>query len=164
MDVVAIAPEWVGLIGALGGVLVTGCVGLATAILNHRWQSDSARTERDHQQRESFSASQLAAYNRYLAAYEGFENLVASLPPLSPESNLRREIHEQDPVSDDEFKAAANHIRLVAGDHVIEAFERFTDAWNRALTGDASPDVQRCKLELIEAMRAEQQHGVQRGA
>jgi hypothetical protein len=38
------------LIGALGGVLITGGIALATAILNHRWQAknDAKTTIRDH--------------------------------------------------------------------------------------------------------------------
>ena len=158
MQVFAIATEWIGLIGALGGVLITGCVGLATAVLNHGWQKEGTHDEHERQRLETFSALQREAYSRYLAAYEAFENLVTCLPAISADVDLRRQIHEQDPVAVDEFYAAENHVRLLAGDDVVEALNRFTDAWQRALSGDSEPYVLGHKRALIDAMRAEQRH------
>src|SRR5437016_2990531 len=80
--VTAISTAWVGVIGALGGVIVTGLIGLVTAVLNHRWQRASAHEERSHTAREAQAALRREAYVRYLAATDALEGFVITRPPL----------------------------------------------------------------------------------
>lgn len=158
MFVLALATQWVGLLGALGGVLITGCIGLATAWLNHRWQRESAFDERAHQQREARASLQREAYSRYLAAYEAFENHVTTVDLDDVETeDIWPKLHKKNPAVVDEFYAAANHARLLAGDGVLAAIEAFDEAWEGAVFGDADEDViAEQKKELIKAMRVEQ--------
>jgi hypothetical protein len=64
---------WFALAGALGGVTLTGPLGLITASLNHRWD-ERARTEQQVQaaqeQRRKVSHDYLVAANSYWLTVE----------------------------------------------------------------------------------------------
>jgi hypothetical protein len=77
----------VTLAAALGGVLLTGLISLATLMLNHRWQSRSTDRRRlqDHntlvrqERRESYAAYWLA-WNRFIHELRRVEEVVRELP------------------------------------------------------------------------------------
>ena len=140
------------MVGALGGVLITGCVGLATAVLTHRWQHESVLDERAYQRREGLASLQREAYARYLAAIEAFYNSLLRLPRDERQAGWSS-ILNRNPAGVDELYAAANHARLLASDPVVEALDAFTETWQRDLGA-----VKDQKERLIQAMRAEQTH------
>jgi hypothetical protein len=163
----AIDTQWIGLIGALGGVVVTGLIGLATAVLNHRWQRASGREDRTHQAREAKAAIQRQAYARYLAAMEAVDTFLITRPPR-PEIPVRdrlRANRQEDPKVFDEYDAAQAIAQLVAGDRVRDALGEFENQWTEACLAAVTADdpleatsglENTSKKEMIAAMRAEQ--------
>lgn len=79
---------WFTLAGALGGVLITGIVSLATLTLSHRWQAQSAERQRlqDHntlvrqERRDSYAAYWLA-WNQFIHDLRRLKDQVRELPP-----------------------------------------------------------------------------------
>ncbi len=78
---------WFTLAGAIGGVLVTGLVSLTTAMLNHRWQSESTERQllQDHntlvrQERQESYAAYWLAWNRFIHEIRKLRDRVQELP------------------------------------------------------------------------------------
>jgi hypothetical protein len=78
-DAAATTTAWFTLAGALGGVLLTSAVALVTAVLNHRWQTQTAqrqlRQEHDRQLRQERRES----YARYLSAWNRLSQQLRTL-------------------------------------------------------------------------------------
>jgi hypothetical protein len=162
-----IGPEWVGVIGALGGVLVTGIVGIATAILNHRLQRASNREDRAHQAQEANLTLRREAYAHYLTALEAIDNFLVTRPPRSTSDwkEQLRTTHKENPAVFDAYYAALAGAQLVAGDRVAHALDRYKGEWDKTLASiltssdplevevDTETEV---KEEMLTAMRAEQ--------
>jgi hypothetical protein len=159
------ATQWIGLVGALAGVLASGMIGLATAILTHRWQRDSKREERSREARFAQAELQREAYVSYLAALEALENYLSSLSPKSSTdiTTWRDESRNANPAVWDAVDAARTRARLVAGDEVLIGINRFEDAWVQCLIRwltkvdkTALDGIDGLKDGLINAMRVEQ--------
>jgi hypothetical protein len=131
----ALSEGWIGLIGALGGVALTGVITLITAILTQRWTLQSARVQQRHdllakraELRRDAYARLLIAAEHVLIAYDAWKPPDPSLPALE----LIDAQYRDQPEPRDEYFAAYNHARLVAGESVAEALAAFddsVDAW-----------------------------------
>jgi hypothetical protein len=159
--------QWIGLIGALGGVVVSGVVGLTTATLTHRWQRAGSREDRSHQARETIAALRREAYARYLTTMEAAASFILTRPPQpdTPLADRLRSIREEDPKIFDDMDAAETNAQLLAGDRVLAALEVFdADWWQAASHCLEADDALRVGLEspfpspktLVAAMRDEQ--------
>jgi hypothetical protein len=131
---------WFTLAGALGGVLITGVVSLATLTLNHRWQARGADRQRlqDHntlvrqERRDSYAAYWLA-WNQFIHDLRRLQDQVRELPPgavanQSPAPGLQADVARQlqeviDKAWDAElqWRAAADALMLVADPQVEQA-------------------------------------------
>jgi hypothetical protein len=60
---------WFTLLGALGGVLLTGTFALTTAILNHRWQERAARDQAQLERSKKYREERQAAYAEFMLTY-----------------------------------------------------------------------------------------------
>jgi hypothetical protein len=175
VSVIGIAAQWVGVIGALGGVVATGVIALITAVLNHGWQRTNVREERLYQERMARAALQRETYTRYLAAREALESFVVTRQPwpnLTPAERLR-EMRDQDSKVFDEDDAALAEVRLLSGDRVFHAVDEFDEKWMAAYAeavhmdepmkaGFRSTDALR--TTMLAAMRAEQTALLERAA
>ena len=123
---------WFTLAGALGGVLITGGVGLVTAMLNHRWQARGAEQQRllQHgaqvrQDRREAYVSYWLAWNRFIHELRRVTDLVRELPPgFAPNKDL-----------EEQLKATANPERLQAQ---VESL--IDKAWHAELEWRAAAD------------------------
>lgn len=131
---------WFTLAGALGGVLITGMISLATFTLNHRWQAQGAERQRlqDHntlvrrERRDSYAAYWLA-WNQFIHDLRLLKDQVRELPPGTvanqrPAPGLQagaaRQLQEViDKAWDAElqWRAAADALMLVADPQVEQA-------------------------------------------
>lgn len=131
---------WFTLAGALGGVLITGVISLATFTLNHRWQAQGAERQRlqDHntlvrqERRDSYAAYWLA-WNQFIHDLRRLKDQVRELPPGAvanqrPAPGLQADAARQlqeviDTAWDAElqWRAAADALMLVADPQVEQA-------------------------------------------
>jgi hypothetical protein len=168
--VLAIAAQWVGVIGALGGVLLTGVFAIATAILNYRAQRTSAQEDREVQRRNSKAELLRDAYTRLqtnvftagwiLFSYTvpagevGDEQAVEALGAI-------REAHKQ---MFEELEGADSALQLLGSDRVRDASSAVTDALVDLLeatvrgkwSDDAMERIEGTRNALLEALRDEQ--------
>lgn len=159
------ATQWIGLIGALAGILASGIIGLATAILTHRWQRDSKREDRSREARFAQAELKREAYVCYLAASEALENYLSSIAP-EPGTDITTWLDESrnaNPAVWDAADAARARARLVASDEVLIGINQFEDEWVQCLVrwltkvdNAALDGIDNLKDELINAMRVEQ--------
>lgn len=168
-------PAWVGVIGSLGGVVLTSGVGIAGAAVNHRWQSSVRSEERQDRLHESRAALRREAYTRILITSDRLVNFLPTrTSPVEPEQ-LRDEKMAIDRLrqlwlgADEliaEYNAALAQGRLLAGNEVAAALEEYDD-WMMeqfSLLG-LHPDPDESKAfegiyekrgPLLQAMRREQ--------
>jgi len=164
---------WIGLIGALGGVLLTGLIGLATAALTHVWQRDTRQQERLDHLNEARAELRRDAYTRFLVASDALW-----------ESVLAQEIHEYDVSGSadlyqrlrtlgtsggkhfDEFDASYLQVKLLCGVGVEDELAGFHE-WFVAQLATALQEsdilsspvlrgLEDARQPLIAAMKAEQ--------
>jgi hypothetical protein len=158
---------WIGLVGALGGVALTGIIGLVTAVLNNRWQERAAARARTHSAVEQWDSLRRDAYVRYLVAAQRVGELIDGADRLPSEGETvfqyMRSLGSGSLEATNAYDEALRHARLVAGDDVYEAIRRYDDwltgAALRRLDGDQSSFGTWDTVEepLVSAMRAEQQ-------
>jgi hypothetical protein len=73
---------WFALAGALGGILLTGGITLANAILNHRW-SEQASARTHHEQERRDAADRLrGVFHDYLVATNAYYHAVHQMHEL----------------------------------------------------------------------------------
>jgi hypothetical protein len=136
---------WFTLAGALGGVLITGAIGLATAMLNHRWQTRGREQQRlvqhgaqvRQERRETYTAY-WRAWNRFTHELRRVKDQVQELPAgFSPSKDLELQLHEAahpdrlEPqvqklidkawAAELEWRTAADAMLLIAGPAVDQA-------------------------------------------
>jgi len=131
-DAASSTVAWFTLAGALGGVLIAGVIGLATAILNHRWQARGNEQQRllqhgaqvRQERRETYAAYWLA-WNRFTHELRRVTDQVRELPTgFTPHKDL-----------DEQLKAMANPGSLKP--QVQELIEK---AWEAELEWRAAAD------------------------
>src|SRR5690625_4723563 len=126
--------EWQGLIGALGGVLLTGLIGLVTAKLSHGWQREQHVEDR----RQARADRRRDAYVAYLAQAQKVGDQTSLWIDVNSENlsdskgrtiTYMREMAERT----HEYDACLRRVLLAAGERV-QAATRTYDAWFREAT------------------------------
>lgn len=154
--------QWQGVIGALGGVLLTGLIGLVTAKLSHGWQ----REQREDDRRDARADLRRDAYVAYLAQAQkvGDQSNVwmhdrgMAVPEVETRLNVyAREMAELT----HQYDVCERRAMLVAGEHVQAALETYR-AWFRQALNDVLEDSDPGfagwddhEAPLIDAMRRE---------
>ena len=165
----AVAEVWIGLIGALGGVALTGLLGVATAVLNNRWSEDQKGQEFRRRQAEL----RRDAYARYLVSAQVLGDALLLFTPGSAatSNDVWADFRRSEPSIAREFDASLRHARLLASDEVVSAlsaYQRWFEEslgiafakWDQARIplrdSGAFDDWDRAEARLIEVMRTEQ--------
>ena len=158
------------LIGALGGVLITGLIALVTAVLNHRWQSQAAERGLRWEHVRRLQQDRLEIYARYWTAWNRLtqnllivRNAVVALdpPPLDADqakTRLPAEITEETRAATVEWRDVWNLVFLIGSDQVISALNahrrstaaRLDASWHGEYETDATTHI-----ALTDAMRKE---------
>lgn len=73
------ASAWFALAGALGGVVVTGVIGIVTAVLNHRWGEQARRATYHEQESRAIRDQRREACHNYLVATNSFWQAIDQL-------------------------------------------------------------------------------------
>lgn len=170
MTWIATNTAWIGVVGALGGVVLTSVIGFITAILNHRWQDASSRDDRSYKWRESKSSLRREAYARFLVAAQILGDEFGTFEPAAggpsdPEARMLA-LRARDPGKFVEFDGSERHARLLAGDEVVRALDEhsnwFVGQCLMALSSDeptsleAFNDWTQIEGQLINAMKREE--------
>jgi hypothetical protein len=164
---------WIGVAGALGGVVITGVIGLVTALLNHRWQGDERKEEHSARLQESRAALRRETYSRFLVASDQLVDLVLTQTPgesvdLTDNEEMRTRIRKLRLEGDAHFiqyNTALLEGQLIAGEKVAVALTAFEE-WmtlqvviglsNRdALASTAFEGVNDQRQQLVDVMRQE---------
>jgi hypothetical protein len=159
---VAISEAWIGVFGALGGVIITGAIGLLTARMNHTWerekQHDDLLMKRSELRRD--------AYSRLLTASQAIvdEAQLWQPDPFVPGGELVNTWFRAHPKLLAEYQAASDHAALVASEPVSQGIRVWDEgigayvAYHCADDADRNnpPDIDRLKLQLLQVMRDEQ--------
>jgi hypothetical protein len=156
---------WIGLIGALGGVLLTGTIGLITAALNRKWQVVAAERDREYRTTDRLYDLRREAYVRYLQAAQVMgDGHKAMTTTRGPEQSYAQFALEAWAAFDEvrrEYDAAMRNAQLLATGGVLTAIKDY-DAWlqdacrRKMDTGARFGDWTRKEADLVEAMRVEQ--------
>jgi hypothetical protein len=161
---------WVGVVGALGGVVVTALAGLVTAVLNHRWQTSSRHEDRSDRLREARAQLRRDAYARFLIAVQVMGEKIETRPPENLSQPLDERLNNFRLANAEQFRefdAAERYVRLLAGPSVIGPFDTYW-TWiieQTQLSFEAGSPANSKAFEswgdfekpLIEAMRSEQE-------
>ncbi len=167
---VALSTAWVGVIGAIGGVLVTGLIALVTAVLTHGWQESARRNDRSERLQEARAALRREIYGRFLIAASALSDYVSAAPTrgaTTTEWEHLLALRAKDSEVFEEFDAASVQARLIAGPEVRDAVEGFV-LWfatgmlaffqsNDPDTSTALPGFLTQEAGLIDVMRSEQE-------
>jgi hypothetical protein len=122
---------WIGVAGALGGVALTGIIGLFTAVLNHRWTASSAREARRDQARVNRADVRRVAYANYLALDDRLED--ALLTWRAPEQadnavDYLGRFFDANRALWDDLTTSIQEVSLLAGQSVADTLESYTVA------------------------------------
>jgi hypothetical protein len=162
---------WFTLVGALGGVLLTSAVALATAVLNHRWQAQRAERELREEHVRQLRQERRETYLRYWSAWNRLNHQLRTLraevqklgTPPDAKSQLTKaapEVVEQAWTLELEWREAADGLLLIGGRAVVEAALAHIEAMDRRLEriwqGEWHPDPGgKIYRALNDAMRSE---------
>jgi hypothetical protein len=166
-------PAWIGVIGALGGVLVTGLIGLVTAVLNHQWQRESRNEERRDNVNDARAALRREAYTRFLVSTDVMTDFLLTQPARSEQASTSditerlRAIRLNGKKEFDEFDSSYIQVKLLCGKGVEEALIPFHDWFvdqfgaavrqSNVLRSTAFDGMETEREPLIEAMKVEQE-------
>lgn len=121
---------WFALGGALAGVFITGTIALATAILNHRWQTDAAREQlRDQrsgllrQERRETYRLYWSAWNHLIHQLREVEKQASAPTPAGPAGLAGVNVNTIKEARDAEleWRDAADALFLIAGPEAVTA-------------------------------------------
>jgi hypothetical protein len=166
---------WFTLAGALGGVLLTSAVALTTAVLNHRWQTQSYQRQLLQEHFERLRQERRETYARYWSAWNRYNHQLRALraaaqkpePSADPSSDPKDRLTQVAPslveqawIAELEWREAADALLLIAGHAVVEAAQvhietmehRRNAAWEGAWHHDEGG---RAYRGLNDAMRSE---------
>jgi hypothetical protein len=139
------ASAWITLLAALGGVVVTGIIGLVTASLSQRWQARNSsrlfvqdQLKQLRQERREFYAAYWSAWNRLIHEMRRLERSVADLRPTPSTAEearrlLNSEVVDALLVAELEWREAGNVVFLVSGQSVFDAASAHKQATERRL-------------------------------
>lgn len=164
---------WIGVIGALGGVVVTGLIGLATAVLNHRWTRVSAQDARRYELRDKRAELRREAYTRYLRAVTVVVEEVATWEPPDRSLSVMELLdmfRRAKPECVIEYDASQYQARLLASEPVLRAIDTYHDwftgrvpslgahAWQQPPAEEPNwAESSAQEAVLMDVMRAEQE-------
>jgi hypothetical protein len=167
----AIATQWVGLIGVIGGILATGLMGLLTAVITHRLQRLAKRDDKDVELREARAALLKDATTRLVTAVDALELSMLTSPPTDgPRETLQDAVlalgvlREQNRADFDKMQEAEAEIEIVAGKAARGAASQMTAALGEVaaqvltLPEPANADIaklNRLRTKLLAAIRTE---------
>jgi hypothetical protein len=127
---------WFGLVGALGGVSLTGIIGAGTAALTHRWTTSSSREQRESERAVALADRRLTMYTQYFSRAKAFREAVEdayddpewveSIIPLTGERRLKAFRARAAEVVQ-EFDTASTQAELVATEQARQALKAFED-------------------------------------
>jgi hypothetical protein len=164
----AATAAWFTLAGALGGVLLTSAVALTTAILNHRWQTQSAERQLLQEHVAQLRQERREAYIQYWSAWNRFTH---ELREVRQEAERLGKIGSAEQVSksapqlaarawalERDWREAADALLLVGGEAVVQAATAHIETTQRRI--DAAwhggwPEGGAAYRDLNDAMRAE---------
>ena len=165
---------WIGLIGALGGVAVTGTFGLVVAVLKRHWDASAEAKQRGHQLGEARAESRRLAYIRFLNAADALGDHVLVQPPhadggakdFEKATKRIRELQSSGNLCFTVYGAALLEAKLLADTQVLQELDAF-DEWVTqqlvisvreadAATTHAFFDTSEKRRPLLDAMRKEQ--------
>jgi hypothetical protein len=166
--VLAVSTAWIGVIGALGGVVVTGLIGLVTALLNHRWQEANRRAVRRERVSEGRAELRRGAYVRFLVAAQAMGDFLLTTRPDPGVDVVEawRSLRVTQPEKFEEFDASERAVRILAGREVVEALDAyrswFDDETIVAINSEnpvaeAFNGWEEAEGKLIDALRHEQE-------
>lgn len=116
------------MIGALGGVGLTGLIAFGTATLTHRWDKEKSQRTRESEVIERRGALRRETYANYLATAASFEGSLQSvLPPDASLSEAERERQLGERVEETAYHASFLAAQLVAGWSVSSALHEYDD-------------------------------------
>jgi hypothetical protein len=161
---VADASAWVVLAGALGGVALTGALGLVTAAQTHRWNERTrVQTAREQEvrdlkdQRRQASHNYLVATNEFYLAVEQVYLKSGRGEHFDPDEQLRAEMKE--------LQNAYVELTITVGAKVRERARVYNKALfalseaaqqaDRQAWSKREPEQRQARYRLREAMRAE---------
>jgi hypothetical protein len=160
---------WVGVAGALGGVALTGAVGLGTATLAQRWDKASRRLNREQESIDQRDSLRRESYVSYLGKAAGLQSGLLSLAidKTLPAAERERQTWELVGAQLIEYQASLRTAKLVAGDAVVEALGSY-DEWvgeqaGKVIQGDqasAFADGSDQERTVLDAMRRELSQGL----
>jgi hypothetical protein len=128
----AVAEAWIGVIGALGGVALTGLLGVATAILNNRW----SREQKRHEFRRHQAELRREAYARALVATQALVSALFLWSPPSAKSSsweLWADFRQTRADIAHEYDASLRHAHLLAGEAVTHALRDYEQLLRKRL-------------------------------
>jgi hypothetical protein len=122
---------WFALGGALGGVLLTSAVGLATVVLNHRWQTGAADQQllSDHvgrlrQERRETYRDYWSAWNRLTHQLREIARQASASTSASVNASTLKEAQD----AELGWRDAADALFLIGGSEVVAAAEEHAHA------------------------------------
>jgi hypothetical protein len=164
---------WFTLVGALGGVLLTGLFALATAIVNHRWQEETVRRQANEERHRQYRQERKEAYAEYMLTYgTNYLNIQRLDREVRKRKKAQQTVEQRDPelnkiivADDDRWRAADASAQIVASKAVLDALRplrlAIRDARQAAWNGEfhANDDfgnkVSNAYVDLLKAMRAD---------
>jgi len=161
---VADASAWVVLAGALGGVALTGALGLVTAAQTHRWNERTrVQTAREQEvrdlrdQRRQASHSYLVATNEFYLAVDQVYLKSGRGEHPDPDEHRRAEMKElQNAYVELTITAGAEvRKRARAYNKALYALEKAAQQADQHAWSELEPETHRARNHLREAMRAE---------
>ncbi len=126
---------WFTLVGALGGVLLTGALTLITAILNHRWKGEEEQETFAQELTKDLRTKRQSIYQEYWASFATFNSKLDALR----QTLVERELPDNDVVKvaqEGEQSAFGDWwknritVMLIGGDDVKKALDKHLHAIN----------------------------------
>jgi hypothetical protein len=155
---------WIALVGALGGVAVTGGLSLATAILTHRW-NEQARVRAGHEQdAQTMRNQKREAFYDYLTATNSFYQAVDQVylrTGRNEQFDQREHARAAITALQDKYVyltiSAGADVRKLARDYnvALYALEKAAQGADHDLWPDLEIETHRARRQLREAMRIE---------
>jgi hypothetical protein len=158
------ASAWFALVGALGGVALTGTIGLVTAGLNHKWGED-ARIQTAHEeqiramrdQRREVCHNYLLAANSYWLAVEQLYIKTLRGDEFDSNEHMRSAITALQDAYVYLTISSGARVRDLAGSYnqTLYAARRAGQTADETQWAELEPVTRRARADLREAMRAE---------
>jgi hypothetical protein len=154
---------WFALAGALGGILLTGGITLATTILNHRWSEQASQRERREQESREASDRLRGVFHDYLVATNTYYHAVHQMHELgrSRSDDFDTWVRKEYQALQEEYQyltiSAGGEVRRLARayDMVLYALRDSAVAFDEDAWTTFRADTHKSREKVRVAMRAE---------